>query len=364
MPPRNESNQSAFATDVDILFDGTEVPDGEVVSFVVERDFGQADMAVITLRNDSHTHTMERNQAQTVEIKAGGTQEGATKATVFKGEIVAIEPVYKSQGDSRVVIRAFSKMHRMLRAKKSKTYQSQSDQDVVSSIVGPYSLQANCGSDPKITHDHLYQHNQSDLEFIRVRAARLGFEVWGDDNKLYFDKPKLDVDSGIVLNMHEPQGEHQLKVFSARLTSARVLKKVTVRGWDPKKKEEIVGEASAESSQLGSSQAASASGDLGQSETFTVDHPIFSVDEAKAIAKAKLGDANMSYITAEAECRGHGAYKPGVVVTIKVHTSNDYRFNGKYLVRGVTHKYTHGAGGNTTGGFNSVLRLSRDAEKP
>jgi uncharacterized protein len=363
MAPPPDSEQSAFATDVDVLFDGTDVPDAEVVSFVIERDFGQPDMAVITLRNDAHTHTAARNQAQAVEIKAGGSQEGADKKTLFKGEVVAIEPIYKAQGDSRVIIRAFSKMHRMLRAKKSKTFQSMSDQDVVSQLVGPYSLQATCGSDPKITHDHLYQHNQSDLEFIRVRAARLGFEVWGDDNKLFFDKPKLDEDSGIVLNLHEP-GEHLLKTFSARLTSANVLKKVTVRGWDPKDKKELVGDASAENSPLGSSNAASASGDLGQSETFTVDHPIFSVDEAKAIAKAKLGAGNMTYITAEAECRGHGGYKPGVVVTITVHSDDTYRFNGKYLVRGVTHKYTHGTGGNPSGGFVSVLRLARDAEKP
>jgi uncharacterized protein len=355
--------QSAFASDVDVKFDGTDVLDAEVVSVIVEQDFGQPDMAVITLRNDSHTHTKERQQAQAVEIKLGGTSEGSDKATIFKGEIVAIEPTYRAQGDSKVVIRAFSKMHRMLRAKKSKTYQSMSDQDIVSQIVGPYSLQAQCGSDPKITHEHLYQHNQSDLEFIRVRAARLGFEVWCEDTKLYFDKPKLDVDSGITLDINEA-GEHHLKTFAARLTSANVLKKVTVRGWDPTKKQEIVGDASSESSSLGASDAVSASGDLGKSETFTVDHPIFSVDEAKAIAKAKLGAANMSYITAEAECRGNGAYKVGIVVTVKVSGFPDYRFDGKYLVRGVTHKYTHGTGGNASGGFVSVLRLGRDAEKP
>jgi phage protein D len=358
-----QPNQSAFATDVDILFDGADVPDAEVVSFVADLDFGQPDMAVITLRNDSHAHTTARNHSQTVEIKAGGAEEGSPKTTIFKGEIVAMEPTYRAQGDSRVMIRALSKMHRMLRAKKSKTFQSMSDQDIVSQLVGPYGLSAQCGSSPKITHEHLYQHNQSDLEFIRVRAARLGFEVWCEDTKLYFDKPKLDVDSGIVLDIHEP-GEHHLKTFAARLTSANVLKKVTVRGWDPTKKQEIVGEESAQSSPLGSSNAVSASGDLGKSETFTVDHPIFSVDEAKAIAKAKLDAGNMTYITGEAECRGNGAYKPGIVVTLKLHSEDDYRFNGKYLVRGVTHKYTHGTGGNASGGFVSVLRLGRDAEKP
>jgi phage protein D len=234
----------------------------------------------------------------------------------------------------------------------------------VSSICGAYGLSAQSGTDPKITHEHMYQHNQTDLEFVRVRAARLGFSVWCDDTKLYFDAPKLDVDSGIELKLDEG-GEHHLKTFHVRLSSANVLKKVTVRGWDPKKKEEIVGDASAASSPLGSTGAASGAGDLGQTETFTVDHPIFSVEEAKAIAKAKLSENNLCYMTGEAECRGHGAYKPSIVVKVTIDTDNtDNRFNGKYLVTGVTHKYTHGSGGNASGGFVSLLRVQRDAEKP
>jgi len=364
VPPAT-SDQSAFTTDVDVLFDGTEIDDADVVSFVIERDLGQPDMAVITLRNDQHKHTGERNHAQTVEIKAGGSQEGAVKETVFKGEVVGIEPSFKAQGDSRVVIRCFNKLHRLLRGKKSKTYQDKSDQDIASAIASQHGLQAESGSSPKITHKHVYQHNQDDLSFLRVRAARLGFSVWCEDTKLYFDKPKTDQDSGIELKLDEA-GEHHLKAFNARLTSANVVNKVTVRGWDPEKKAEVVGEATAASSRLGSSHAASASGDLGQAVTFTVDQPVASVEEAQAIAKAKLDEHMMSYLTGEAECRGNGAYKPGIVVKITVNAvTEDDRFNGKYLVTGVTHRYTHGGGGGgATGGFVSVLRVSRDAEKP
>ncbi len=362
--PAQQADHSAFSTDVDVFFDGTEVPDEDVIMFVTQSNFGQPCMATITLRNDDNHHTKDRNHGQSVEIKAGGSSEGATKTTLFKGEIVAIEPVFKAQGDSRVVIRAFNKLHRLSRGRKSKTYQSKSDQDIVSEICGAHGLTGECGSDPKITHDHKYQHNQTDLEYIRVLAARLGFEVWVDDTKLIFDKPKLDQDSGIELKIEEA-GEHHLKSFSARLSSAQVLKKVTVQGWDPKKKEEIKGEAEAQNSPLGSTNAASASGDFGQTMTFTCDRPIFSVQEAQAIAKSKLAEANLTYITGQAECRGNGNYKLGMVVKIIPNgTTADDRFNGKYLVRGVTHKYTHGTGGNQAGGFVTVLDVCRDAEKP
>lgn len=357
------SADSASSHDVDVLFDGTEIPDTDIISFVVESDLDQPDMATITLRNDTHEHTGARNHGQSVEIKVGGG-DGSNKKTIFKGEIVGIEPAYKAGGEgSKVVIRAFNKLHRLLRGKKSKTFQQQSDQDIVSSIAGQYGLSPQCGSSPKITHEHVYQHAQTDLEFIRVRAARLGFHVWVEDTKLFFDKPKKDVDSGIELKLDRDQ-HASLKAVHFRLTSANVVKKVVVRGWDPKKKEEIVGEEQAQSSPLGSSGAASASSSFGDTATYTVDHPIYSVEEAKAIAKGKLEEHLMSYITGEAECRGNPDIKTGVVVKIVVNVDNTSdRFNGKYYVRGVTHKYTHGTGGNPSGGYVTIARLSRDAEK-
>jgi phage protein D len=361
--PIDASQQNAFSTDVDVIINGEELDDGAVIGFVVDKDLNQPDAAAITLRNDNHDFTNKWKHGQSVEIKAG-PGSGGEKKVLYKGEINSMEPSYRAGGDSRMVIRAYNKLHRLLRGKKSKTYQQQSDQDVCSSIAGQHGMQAQCGSSPKITHEHIYQHNQSDLEFLRVRAARLGFAVWADDTKLYFDKPKLDVDSGIEIKLANP-GEHHLKAFSAKASAVNVVKKVTVRGWDPKKKEEIVGEVSAQSSPLGSANAASSLSEFGEVVTYTVDHPIYSVEEAKAIAESRLGELSMSYIVAEAECRGHGDYKLGIVVKIVVNgDQQDDRFNGKYLVHGVSHRYSPaGAGGAGTGGFTSVLRLSRDAEK-
>jgi phage protein D len=345
----------ASASTVKIKIDGNDVDPGDLVSFTVERDLGQPDMAAVILRSDRNPNT-DFPAAAVVEIEAG---INANSGVIFKGEVVEICPTYRAQGDSRVVVRAFNKLHRLTRGRKSKTFVKKSDQDIASAIASDNGLQAQTGSAPKVTHEHVYQHNQTDLEFLRVRAARLGYQVWVDDTKLHFDAPKLDVDSGIKLDMDTP-GEHLLKTFSARMSTAKVVKKVTVRGWDPKKKEEIVGQAEAAGSPLGSKNGASVAQPFGGTVTYTVDFPIFSVAEANAIAKAKLGEHMMSLLTAEAECRGHKAYKPGIVVTVEINPDCT-RFNGKYLVTGVTFKYTHGSGGDQSGGLVSVLRLARDA---
>jgi phage protein D len=351
-------------TDVDVFINGTEIPDTDVISVQCDSDFDQPCMATITLRNDLSQNNATADHSQPVEVKMGPA--GGTKKSVFKGEVVGIEPHYNTSGESRIVIRAFNKLHRLSRGKKSKTYQDKSDQDVVSAICGLHGLSANTGSSPKITHKHLYQHGQTDLEFVRVRAARLGFRVWVEDTKLFFDAPKCDQDSGIELGMQKTADDKPfMKLFSARMSSAAVLKKVTVRGWDPKKKEEIVGEESAPASRLGSKKGSDAAGQFGDGATFTVDHPIYSVEEAKAIAKSKLAEANMSYITAEALCVGSADLKLGIVVKIKCNPDQaDDRFNGKYLVAGCSQRYTHGTGGGNKGGWETILRLWRDAEKP
>ncbi len=357
----DDADKRGRSTNIDVVIDGKDVPDDELIRFVVDMDLNQADMAVITLVNKGNRHSNAHKQGDSVEIKV--TKD---KKTIFKGEIVGIEPTFDAGADSKCTIRAFNKLHRLLRGRKSRTFQDQSDNAIVNTIVGDHGLSAQCGSDVNITHKHVYQHNQTDLEFLRNRAARIGYAVWVDDATLHFEKPKTDKDSGISLKlMKEEAGTPGLKRFAPRMSSSQVVKEVTVQGWDPQKKEAIVGKVTAASSKLGASDAAAAtSSAFGDTKTFTVDHPIFSVEEAKAIAQSKLDEYQMSYITGEAECFGSPDFKPGTVVSITVNEEKaDDLFNGKYFVNGCAHLFSHGAGGGGSGGYTTVLKLARDAQK-
>jgi phage protein D len=366
------AGSQATTVDFDVLINGTAVPTADVMSFTIDLDLDQPGMCLVTLRNKSHDYNNKWKPGQSVEVKIGGgtrykddSSGSGDKATVFKGEIVGMEPLYRQGADQRISIRAYDKLHRLLRGRKSKTYQKQTDQDIASAIASDNGLSAQCGSTPKIKHEHVYQHNLTNLEFLRTRAKRLGYNIWVEDTKMYFDAPKLDKDSGLefVLDSNPKDGKKmKLTGFSGRLSNAHVIKKVTVRGWDPEKKQEIVGEESAASSPLGSKNAAASLGDFGEVVTFYVDYPIFSVEEAKAIAKSKLGEAGLGYLTAEAEAHGDNRVKPGLVIKIKVNlTEASDRFNGKYLVAGVTHRLLADTKG-TEGGYKMVMRLARDGE--
>ncbi len=348
---------------------GGEDVSNESISVSVNMVLNQPDMCVVVLGNEAQDVSTKYDFADPVEVTIGDDD-----TVVFKGELVAIEPTYTSGGNNTCVIRAYNRLHRLLRGRNSKTYVKQSDQDIASAIAGQHGLSAKCGSSPKMKHEHVYQHNQTDLEFLRLRAARLGFEVWVNDRDLYFDAPQKDKDSGLKVQYGKADSEERdddanqlfLKYFAPRMSSANVVAEVTVRGWDPEKKTEIVGKATtSRSSKLGSKSGSDASSGFGNSKVYEVDTPIFSVEEAKAIAEARLDAHNMSFVTGEGECRGNAKLKPGIVITVTVNVNKaDHPFNGKYLLTGVTHNYKNSSRGGEEGGYTTSFRVARDAKSP
>ncbi|MEZ4368339.1 MAG: contractile injection system protein, VgrG/Pvc8 family [Kofleriaceae bacterium] len=336
----------------DLKIAGKELPDGDIVQFVVEKDLNQPDMAIVVLRNDEHTYTAACNHGDPFELKLN--KDGKV---LFKGEVAGLEPQYKAGGESRLIVRAFGWLHKALAGRVSKTFQDKSDKQIIGEVLG----KSPTWKGPEITHKHVYQHNQSNLEFARLRAARLGCYLWQEGDALMVKRPELDKDSGIEFKIfaREP-GEYRLKSFTPRMSTSAITKAVEVRGWNPETKELIVGKATAKSSPLGSSGAAAAAKGNAATETFTVDHPIWSKEEATAIAEARLQELSLAYITGEAEAIGNAAYQPSIVVKIVVKEAGPDKFNGKYLVTGVTHKYRQGGGAE--GGYTTYLRLARDAE--
>ncbi len=357
----------AAVLDFDVLVNGVHLADAAVVAITVDRALDQPAMCVVTIRNQRHEHTNKYALGAPVEIAVGGFLPGTIpaggKTAVFKGELVGLEPHY-APGDGVVRLRAFDRLHRLTRGRKSATFEDQSDQHIVNAVASKHGLSAETGSTPTIRHSHVFQHNQTDLEFILERARALGFSVWCEDTKMYFSAPRLDTSSGLefVLAAQIPPGALRLTDFSAQLSNARVVKKVTVRGRNPDTGMEILGEAKAgASSPLGSVPAAATLGSFGHIDAFTVDHPIFSAQEASALAKARLDELSMSFLTAEAEAMGHPSIKPGIVVTVVVNQGDPHdRFNGSYLVRGCSHRIDSRS---TAGTFITTMRLERDAER-
>jgi len=341
----------AAAPNVDIVLDGNEIPDSDFISYVVQRDMNEPDMAAVVITNQNDVYSPSIKIGCELEVKVGDKSK-----SIFKGEVLGFEGTYKGGETTKLLIRAVNKMHRLLRGRKSKTYQDKTDQQIISQVCGNAGLTLDWQHEKSITYPHVFQHNLTDLEFIRMRAARLGCNVWCVDTKLIVKEPNLRDTSGIKLSVDEGG---TLRCFSPRISSAGIVKKVTVRAWNPETKAEIVGEASASGSSLGDKNAAAACGDLGNEETFDVDIPMTSKEEADAFAKARLRDINLSFMTGEAECAGNADLELGTVITITANANAKDPFNGNYYVMGVTHRHTMPK--SKEGGFISIVKLARDA---
>jgi uncharacterized protein len=350
------AKDTAASPNVDILIDGEEASDDHFQSYVVDCDMFQPDMASIVLANQGDIYSTKKVGA-TIEVKVGND-----KTSVFKGEIVGLEPVYKGGEKTVMLIRAMNKMHRLLRKRKSITFTDKTDQQILNQVVGDAGLTLEWKHEASIQYKHVYQHNLTDLEFLRTRAARMGCHVWCVDTKVFVKQPELQAGPIATLNVDQ-QADAVLHRLAPRLNSSAILKKVTVKGWNPETKELITGDASVQSSKLGSQTSVAGSGSLGEEESFTVDHPIWSAEEAKALAKARLQDASLSYITGEAEVAGNPKFVLGKVVKVVANAMNKADpFNGNYYLMGVTHRHI-ASKAKDGGGYVTILRFARDAQK-
>jgi uncharacterized protein len=346
------------ATAIDIKIGNDKIEDSDVLAFTVERDMGQPDMAAIVVSNQEALWSTRIKVADEIVIKAGDDMKA-----IYKGEVVGLEANYRGGEKARLTIRGMNKMHRLLRKRKSITFVDKTDEEIIKAVAHDAELKLVYKHDKSIAYKHVYQHNQTDLEFLRMRAGRIGCHVWCFGDKLFVKQPDLDNHAAAKLKISE-SGESAVKSFTPRLSAANIVKKVTVQGWNPETKELLKGEYSAKGSKLGDENAVKGSGRLGKEETFTVDHPIWTVDEAKALAKARLVDISLGFITGELEVIGDPKYDLADIVRITASAekrSDDDPFNGRYYVMGVSHRYS--ASKTKDGGYTTILRLARDAQK-
>lgn len=345
---------SASATNFDIYINGEQVKDDHVHNFTIERDVNQPDMCTVLLTNQNAVYTSKVKIAQSLKIDVGKDQ-----TTIWEGDIVGIEPIFSGKDKTTVALRGMNKLHKLTRGKASKTYAKKSDKEILQEVFDGLDLDFTHPKAVSIKYDHVYQHNQTPLEFARTRIGRIGAHFWCVGSKVFVKWPDFQQDSGIKLSVNPSKDGEGLLEFYPRMSSHAVVKKVTVKGWNPETKELITGTASASGSKLGSTNASSGAGGHGNEETFQVDQPIWSKEEADLLAEAHLKERSITYVTGTAKTKGSSKFDLGQVVTFDVDAAGAKDpFSGKYYILGLTHHYV--ASGKD--GFQTMLRFARDAQ--
>jgi len=268
-----------------------------------------------------------------IEVETG-KEQGALKGQLIKGEITALEPHFSTEGQTTLLVRGYHKFHRLHRGKQTRTFLKRKDDAVVQKIAGEVGLSPEI--DPtSVTYDYILQNNQTNMEFLSARAARIGYQVYAAEGKLYFKKGDAVLGEGPELSIGE-----NLISFQPSLTASRQADKIVVKGWDQKGKKAIVAQATP-NSRLNQGGMTKTGGDMaksafGAAEAVITDQPVFLADEATALATGVSNDMNRESVQAEGTCWGDPRVKAGWTVTIK---GIGQRFSGKYFVTSATHVY-------------------------
>src|SRR6185503_4974586 len=184
------------------------------------------------------------------ELAVGGVVEimlgyGDELKPLITGEITGLEPEFALDRPPSLIVRGYDRRHRLQKGRKTRTFVELKDSDIANTIGREANLSVSA-TDSKVTHDYVIQANQTDLEFLRERAERIQYEVVVSDKSLVFRPVQNAKGEVLTLTMGD-----ELLEFYPRLSMTRQVTDVSVRGWDPQEKKEIVGTAKFRSGQMG-----------------------------------------------------------------------------------------------------------------
>lgn len=328
--------QTELTSQLSMTVDGQEVQRevmSQLVSVMVDQHSSLPNMFTITLF-DSEMELLDNgpfNLTKTVEISAEGPDGEAIK--LIEGEITALAPRFENGMTAQLVVEGYDKSHRLYRETKTQAFLNKKDSDLASEIARGANLQTEIETTSTV-YDHIFQHNQTDLDFLRQRAWRIGYECFVQDGKLYFRKPPAS-STTVTLTWGD-----DLKQFRPRMTLAEQVDEVIVRGWDPQRKESVVGRSQngslypdVQEQQNGKQWA----GSFGTGKKIIVDFPVVSQAEADTLAAARMDELSGAFIDAEGEAFRRPDVRAGQHVDLQGLGS---RLSGKYLVTSAQHLYT------------------------
>ncbi len=253
---------------------------------------------------------------------------------VMEGEITALESHFTSDSQASVIVRGYDISHRLHRGRYNRSFQNCTDSDVVREIAGQMGIPIGQLDSSGEVHDYLFQENQTNMEFLRQRATRIGFELFVQNGQLYFRKPN----NNGTIKLKWLQDIHSFRV---RVTTAEQVSGVEVRAWDYSQKQVIV--ASQQSGQVltetehgsGVKVAQMAGFNQHSPKLLVVDQPVFPAKQADQLAQALSDGLAGEFVQADARGEGDPRIRPGRVVELQAMG----KYSGRYYITETRHLY-------------------------
>ncbi|MCE5257916.1 MAG: VgrG-related protein [Chloroflexi bacterium] len=329
--------QEAFIRQLYIKVNGTQLEPAvmnDLFEVRVASSLQLPEMCSFILHDANAAYSNQDTFALGAALEVGVSDEqGRGSRPIFKGEITSLEPDYGEGMVVKLTVRAYDRSHRLHRGAVTKAFVNVRDSEIAQQIAQAAGLQAEVDA-TAIVHKHVYQDGQTNIEFLRERARKIGYAVYVRDRTLYF---KADTAPSQIIALEWGQ---ELRSFKPVMSLAHQVNEVQVKGWDPASKQEIVGRAtqSRVHPEIGESRAGGevAQSAFGEASELAVSALAMNQEEADKLAQALLDKHTSVFVQAEGLCYGQPDLKAGVIVDL---SSLGKRFNGKYLVSAATHEW-------------------------
>ncbi len=293
-----------------------------------------------------------------VELRAGYLGD---LRTLLRGTFTTLEPNFPSGGVPTLAVRAVNVLHKLRRKQITQRWEALRDSEIATQIGDdrkrfPIPIVISDEALPKESQlPYVAQTQQYDIDFLLVRAKRLGYVVTlreGDEKTkdpkrkkthLYFG-PSEGRRPGSTDPIYKLRWGASLVEFKPTLTTANQVRSVTVKGWDRAKKEPIIGRASLDDKALAfNKDLHHLLQECDPREEIVVEHAVYTKDDADQRAIAILKDRQKEMVKASATCVG----LPFLVTGTKVEIEGvGARFSGVYFITATTHSF--GDAGYTT----------------
>ena len=324
---------------VSVSSNGEPLPDLELLSITVRREFNRIPWAEIVIRDgDMPNGTLPISDAATfapgatVSVSAGFGDE---KSHLFSGVVVRHGIRIDGNNESRLIIQCRDLAMKMTIGRSNANFVDSTDGDVMSTLIGAHGLSANVGATTG-TYGELVQFYSSDWDFLLARAEFNGMLVDVEDGTVNVlapeanGSPAFGVTWGLDLYEFDADIDARLQYESVRATA-----------WDPATQAIVQGEAAKpqafnqQGNLTGSTLAKVVGLPVWQMQTATTQDPQMLGGWAKAVQMR----AALARIRGHLRCNGTALAKPGVLVNV---ANVGKRFSGAVYATAVEHALVGG----------------------
>lgn len=256
---------------------------------------------------------------------------------IFEGEIVRIDFDFSKGRAVTAHVICYDKLFKLSKMVHSRPFLKMKDSDIAKKMAGEAGLQVTAdATDTK--HEYIFQNNESNLDFLRRRADRLGYELAIEKGKMIFKKARFkDKKTSVNLSWHRT-----LIDFHAKVDASAISEEVMVSSWDFVKKKGVEEKVKAgDEPKIGTADTVGTkdvkSKMKNKTKTYRIDIPNLPNADAKTLAKAKLTEQSMTFLKATGSCEGEPKIMSGKVITIE---NIGAKLTGEYYIVSCEHIYT------------------------